>query len=111
MAIDRVALLNSVMDEAIVAISGGDYATAIAKALAAQGLLATLPANLSRSAGVGGGAQAVGWDASGIDSFIKRLQQQQGATLGVQTCPVVMVEPSIVDDGSQFANSSGGYVQ
>ena len=107
---DRVGMLNSLMDQAVAAIALGDFSTAIARALAAQGLLAALP-KLSRAAGSGGGTQSAEWDAAAIDNFVRRLRQQQGAALGVQSAPIEISDPAILDDGSQFANSSGGYVQ
>jgi hypothetical protein len=110
MAVDRVALLNTLMDASVAALASGDYSTAVNKALAAQGILATLP-QVSRSAGTGGGSQAAQWDGQAIDSYVKRLRQQQGASLGIQSVPIQFVEPVALDDGSQFANANMGAVQ
>ncbi len=106
----RVDLLNTYMDAAIAAQAAGDYFTAINNALAAQGIVATLP-KATRSAGTGGGEQSAAWDPQAIDNFVKRLRQQQGATLGVQQVPITMQEPIPFEEGDQFANSAGGYVQ
>ena len=107
---DPVSQLNAYMAAATAALASGDYPTALNNALAAQGLIACLP-KVSRSAGTGGGDMSASWDPVGIDNFIRRLRQQQGAGLGIQSAPVEMSEPIVLDDGSQFANSSGGYVQ
>ena len=106
----QVDLLNNYMNAAIAAQATGDYPTALNNALAAQGLIACLP-KISRNAGVGGGEMSASWDPAGIDNFVKRLRQQQGAALGVQSVPVTIIEPAPIDDGEQFANSSGGFVQ
>src|ERR1035437_4241845 len=98
------------MTAAIAAQAGGDYSTALNNALAAQGLIACLP-KVSRSAGTGGGEMSASWDPVGIDNFIRCLRQQQGAALGMRTVPVTIREPAVYDQGDQFANSSGGYVQ
>jgi hypothetical protein len=110
MPTDRVALLNTYMDAAIAAQAAGDYPTALNNALAAQGIIATLP-KASRSQGPGGGEQSASWDVAGIDNFVRNLRKQQGAALGVQSVPITIVEPATLGDGEQFANSSGGYVQ
>ncbi len=107
---DPVSQLNAAMAAAVAALAAGNYPTAINQALAAQGLLACLP-KISRSAGAGGGEMSAAWDAAGIDNFIRRLRQQQGAALGVQTAPAEIVEPAAMGQGDEFANSSGGYVQ
>ena len=106
----QVDLLNSYMSAAIAAQALGDYPTALNNALAAQGLIACLP-KISRSAGAGGGEMAASWDPAGIDNFVRRLRQQQGAALGMQTVPVTIQEPTPYSQGDEFANSSGGYVQ
>ena len=106
----RTQLLDTYMDAAIAALAGGDYATALQKALAAQGIIATLP-KASRSGGPGGGEQSASWDAAGIDNFVRNCRRQHGASLGIQTMPAVFSEPTPSDQGEQFANSSGGYVQ
>ena len=106
----QVDLLNAYMTAAITAQALGDYGTALNNALAAQGLIACLP-KISRSAGAGGGEMSASWDPVGVDNFIKRLRQQQGAVLGMRTVPVTISEPTPYDQGDQFANSSGGYVQ
>ena len=106
----QIDLLNNYMTVAITAQAAGDYPTALNNALAAQGLISCLP-KISRSAGAGGGEMSASWDPAGIDNFVKRLRQQQGATLGIQTVPVTISEPDPINDGEQFANSSGGYVQ
>ena len=105
-----VDTLNSYMSAALAALAAGDYATAINNALAAQGIVATLP-KASRSAGTGGGEQSASWDVAGIDNFIKRLRQQQGASLGIQQTLVTYAEPDPISQGDEFANTSGGYVQ
>ena len=105
-----VDLLNSYMTAAIAALAAGNYAAALNNALAAQGMIAIMP-KASRGQGSGGGQQSAEWDSAGIDNFVKRLRQQQGATLGIQTSPVSIVEPVPEDQGDQFANSTGGYVQ
>ena len=102
--------INGYMAAAIAAQLAGDYARATGNALAAQGLIACLP-KISRSAGTGGGEMAAQWDPIGIDNFIKRLRQQQGGMAFMQCVPVVMSEPTVENDGEQFANSTGGYVQ
>jgi hypothetical protein len=107
---DPITQLNACMAAAVAALTAGDYGTSINNALAAQGLLSCLP-KISRSAGAGGGEQSAAWDAAGIDNFIKRLRQQQGSAMGMVSVPVVISEPAVIDDGQQFANSSGGYVQ
>ena len=105
-----VDLLNAAMNASVLALSGGDFSTALTQALIAQGLASVMPKG-SRGQGSGGGSQSAEWNPEGIDNFIRRLRQQQGASLGVQTAPIVMSEPETYDDGSQFANSSGGFVQ
>ena len=102
--------LNSYMAAAIAAQANGDYPTALNNALAAQGIIGILP-KISRSAGTGGGEMSSSWDAGGIDNFVKRLRQQQGASLGMQSVPATIGEPALIDDGEQFANASGGYIQ
>jgi hypothetical protein len=106
----RVDLLNTTMDAAIAALSAGDYSTAVNKALTAQAILATLP-KVSRSQGTGGGAQSAEWDAQAIDNFVRRLRQQQGASLGVQTAAVEIVEPTQYQDTGYNDGSSYGQVQ
>ncbi len=106
----QVDLLNSYMTTAINALAGGDYATALQNALAAQGLIACLP-KISRSAGVGGGDMSASWDPAGIDQFIRRLRQQFGASLGMQTVPVTIQEPIPYDQGDEYAGSSTGGIQ
>jgi len=110
MAASLVDQLNSYMAAAIAAQASGDYATAINNALAAQGLIACLP-KISRSAGTGGGEMSASWDAAGIDQFIKRLWQMSGSALGMVSVPVTILEPSVIENGDEFANSTGGYVQ
>jgi hypothetical protein len=107
MAID-VTTLNSCMDAAVLALAGGDYATALNQSLAAQGILSLIP-DLTRASGKDGGSQAAKFDRLAIDSFIKRIRQQQGAALGVQTQDVVYVNP--VPDGSQFEAGFWGGTQ
>jgi hypothetical protein len=102
--------LNNYMSAALAALAGGDYVTAINNALAAQGIVATLP-KATRSAGSGGGEQSASWDAQGIENFIRRLLQQQGASLGVQYAPITIQEPAPYSEGEQYAGSSTGYVQ
>ena len=102
--------LNSYMSAALTALGGGDYATALNNALCAQGIIGTLP-KATRSAGSGGGEQSAAWDAVGIDNFIRRLRQQQGAGLGVQYAPVAMQEPVASADGDQYDNWPAGFMQ
>ena len=102
----NVDLLNGYMTAALSALANGDYATALNNALAAQGMISILP-KASRSQGTGGGEQSVSWDAAGIDNFIRRLRQQQGASLGVQSIPVVVSEPTPLDNGTEY--SGGGW--
>jgi hypothetical protein len=102
----NVDLLNGYMTAALNALAGGDYATALSNALAAQGMIAILP-KASRSQGTGGGEQAASWDAAGIDNFIRRLRQQYGASLGVQSSPVLIAEPVPIDNGDEY--SGGGW--
>ena len=106
----NVDLLNGYMTSALSALASGDYATALNNALAAQGMISIMP-KASRSQGTGGGEQSASWDAAGIDSFVRRLRQQQGASLGVQISPVVIQEPLPIDNGEQFSGGYGGYVQ
>jgi hypothetical protein len=73
-------------------------------------MVAILP-RLSRSAGAGGGQQQAAWDAVAIDNFVRRLRQQQGASLGVQTVSIAISEPNIMGNGDQYANTAGGYNQ
>ena len=103
---DRVAQLNAYMDVAVAAVAAGNYSTAISNALAAQGILSTLP-KLSRSSGTGGGTQSAEWDGQAIDAFVKRLRQQYGASLGVQTASVVFVEASPVAADQGFLQPEG----
>jgi hypothetical protein len=105
-----VASLNSAMDAAVTALLSGDYATALRQAVAAQGILTVLP-ELSRSAGTGGGSQAAKWTQPGIDQFVGRVSRLQGASLGVQSVPIEIVKPEVLDDESQFAGTSGGAIQ
>jgi hypothetical protein len=102
--------LNAYMAAAIAAQAAGDYATALNNALAAQGMVATLP-NIRRGAGTGGGDMAASWDPAGIDNFIRRLRQQQGASLGVQYASVVISEPIATENLGAEADVTGGYVQ
>ncbi len=102
--------VNSYMLAAVAAMAAGNYWTAMNNALAAQGIMAVLP-KISRSAGTGGGEMSASWDPVGIANFIKALRQQQGSAAGMQSVPVTIVEPATIDDGEEFANSTGGYVQ
>ncbi len=110
MATSLIDQLDGYMSTALSALAGGDYATALNNALCAQGIIATLP-KATRSAGSGGGEQSAAWDAAGIENFIRRLQQQLGASLGVQYAPITIQEPAPYSEGEQFANSAGGFVQ
>ena len=110
MATSLVDQLNAYMAAAIAAQAAGNYASALNNALAAQGLIAALP-KISRSAGTGGGEMSASWDAAGIDQFVRRLMQMSGSALGMVTVPVTIVEPDVIDNGEEFANSTGGYVQ
>lgn len=67
-----VATLNTYRDAAIAALESADYATAIAKALAAKMVLATME-NAMR--GAGGNQQQYSWDRDAIDSFIGHCKQ------------------------------------
>jgi hypothetical protein len=80
---DDFTLLRQYRSAAISALAAGDYSTAINQALAAQLTLSTMPSNLSRSAGTGGGAQTVAWPSEAIDAFIIRCRQQQASASGV----------------------------
>ena len=102
--------LNTYMAAAIAAQAAGDYATALNNGLAAQGLIACLP-KISRSAGTGGGEMSASWDVAGIDNFIRRLRQQQGASLGVQYVSVQITEPIETANIGTDADVTGGYVQ
>ncbi len=102
--------VNSAMQAAVSALQGGDFSTALTNALAAQGLMALIPST-SRGAGIGGGKQSFEYSPDAIDRFVVNLRKQQGASLGVQSAPIVISEPTTLGDGQQFANSSGGYVQ
>jgi hypothetical protein len=102
--------VNSAMTAAVAALQAGDYATALQQALSAQGLLALIP-RTSHAAGTGGGSHGFEYSPQAIGDFIKNLRLQQGAALGVQSSPITISEPTVLDDGEQFANSSGGYVQ
>jgi hypothetical protein len=102
--------VNSAMAAAVAALQSGDFSTALQQAIAAQGFLALIP-RTSHSAGVGGGAHAFEYSPQAIDEFVKNLRRQQSAALGVQSSPIVISEPAVLEDGEQFANSSGGYVQ
>lgn len=100
MAIDASAL-NSYMDAAVTALAAGDYATALNQVLAAQGILSVLP-DLTRSSGTDGGTQAAKWDRTAIDGLIKRIRQQQGAGLGVQTADCVFNRPVAVGNDLSY---------
>lgn len=102
--------VNTYMLAAVQALAAGDYGTAVNNALAAQGLMSVLP-KISRSAGTGGGEMSASWDPVGVANFLKALRQQQGSAQGMVSLPAVISEPSVDNDGEQFANSSGGYVQ
>ena len=79
---DDFTLLRTYRTAAITAVAAGDYATAIQQALAAQAILATMPADQDR--GMSGGiTQKISWTADAIDKFIVRCTQQQGAQQGV----------------------------
>lgn len=103
------SLLSTYRDAAIAALAAGDYPAAINNALAAQMVLSTL-GDMDRNAGPAGG-QRLAWDRHGVDSFILRVRQQQGAALGVQFADVQIADPQTIDQGEQFANTAGGYVQ
>jgi hypothetical protein len=102
--------LNGYMAAAIAAQAVGDYPTALNNALAAQGIVATLP-NIRRGGGTGGGDMAAQWDPAGIDNFIRRLRQQQGANLGVQSVDVQITEPWSLTDIGANNDVTGGYIQ
>ena len=106
----RIDLLDTYMDAAIAAQAAGDYGRALNNALAAQGVAASLP-KASRSQGTGGGEQSASWDPQAIQNFVQNLYRMQGQFLGVQSAPIEISEPVTLDDGSQLANSQGGYVQ
>lgn len=93
-ATDDFTLLRTYRATALAALAAGDYSAAISSALAAQLILASMPQNLSRSAGSGGGSQTVAWPAEQIDSFIIRCRQQQNSSLGVQVANRVYRQPT-----------------
>ena len=72
-------------------------------------VLSTL-GDMDRNAGPAGG-QRLAWDRNGIDSFILRVRQEQGAGLASNPSPAQILEPALLDQGDQFANTYGGYVQ
>ena len=103
----RIDSLNTFMDAAVAAQAAGDYATALNNAIAAQGIIASLP-KAARSQGTGGGQQSAEWDVAGVQNFIKSIYRQQGASLGVQSAPISVTEPVLVSDGSQYTGATYG---
>jgi hypothetical protein len=79
---DDFTLLRSYRMAAINAVAAGDFATAINQALAAQAVLATMPADIDRGM-ASGIKQKLAWSTEAIDKFIVRCIQQQGAAQGV----------------------------
>jgi hypothetical protein len=103
---NRVRRINHFMDAAVTAVAAGDYATARQNALAAQGLIATLP-RASRSAGTGGGTQSAEWDAEAVAQFVRRLTIEDVGAQGIQQLPVEFTNPTLISDGNVFATYGG----
>ena len=84
MATGLVDSLNAYMLAATTALVAHDYNTAIDNALAAQGILVAMP-EVERSSGRVAGSRKAKWTQEGIDQFIRRVRQQQSASVGIQT--------------------------
>lgn len=86
--------VNTAMAAAQSALASADYATALDKAIAAQGYLATLP----NSAMKGGETTSMEWDPKKIQDFIDNIRgrrsESQAASLGIQRTKIQHASPS-----------------
>ena len=73
------------------ALASGDYATALDRAIAAQGYLAALPDSMHAE-------RQLRWTAEKIQNFIDNLRERrsesQAATYGIQRTKLVHAKPS-----------------
>ena len=65
--------VESKMNEAIASIETGDYATAVNKAVVAQGLFAILPEGEKS----GNAGERLEWNTDALDQFIANIRKQQ----------------------------------
>ena len=87
--------VDTAMTAAQAALTSGDYATAIERAVAAQGYLAALPdSELS-------GVSSLRWDAAKIEHFVRNVRalrrSSQAATYGIQTTKITHARTSTSD--------------
>lgn len=81
-----MAQLDTLYAAAVAALDGGDYDTAITKAMALRVRLATTP-NLSRNLS-GGGSQSVTWGgAEGLDRFIAECRRAKASAAAARSGP------------------------
>lgn len=93
-----VADINTAMDNAVAALSAGDYADAITYATRALGFMAVLPDSRH-------GSGEMRWRTAGVETFINQCRKLQssstglGSTSGVmQTQKVVYANPAELSD-------------
>lgn len=87
-------LIQQYRTAAITALVAGDYNTAIQQALAAQMMLATIPASATRGGGTSGGNQSLSWSAEAIDQFIVRCRQQGASAQGITLNSITRANPA-----------------
>lgn len=100
--VDDFELIRQYRSAAIAALAAGDYNTAVNQALAAQAVLATIPASATRGGGTSGGNQSMAWSAEAIDSFIVRCRQQGASAQGITSVPITRSNPAQTAGGSGY---------
>jgi len=85
-----LATVNTLGDAAAVAIAAGDWATALAKAMAAQAQLSVMPDSEQQH----GGQTSLRYDRRAIESMIANIRRQQSAATGMQQTRVTYARPT-----------------
>lgn len=92
-----VSQLEALYTEAVAALDGGDYDTAIRKAMAIKARLAATP-NVLRGLGGGGQQQLIWANQAALDTFIRECRNLKSQAIaenvgGIQQTKVVYARP------------------
>jgi len=83
------ATVNTLGDAAATAIGAGDWATALAKALAAQAQLSVMP-----DSEYGNPQTVLRYDRRAIESMVGNIRRQQAAATGMQQTKITYARPT-----------------
>lgn len=93
-----VADINTAMDNAVAALSAGDYASAISYATRSLGLMAVLPDSRH-------GSGEMRWRTAGVESFIDQCRKLQSSSTGLgSTSGVMQTQKVIYANPSELSN-------